>query len=76
MANLPFDKIDREILVKKEVRPNPAFGCFPEERSVEQLIGYGVINLNKHSGPTSHQIVDYVKKILKIKKAGHSGTLE
>ena len=32
----------------------------------EQLINYGIINIDKPPGPTSHQVVDFVKKILKI----------
>lgn len=64
-----------KILVKKE-NVTPEFGCKPEERAVEELINYGIINLNKPAGPTSHQVTDYVKKILNIKKAGHSGTLD
>lgn len=35
-----------------------------------------VINLNKPSGVTSHQAVAKVKSILKLKKAGHAGTLD
>ena len=34
------------------------------------------MNINKPAGPTSHQIVDFVKSSLEIKKAGHSGTLD
>ena len=73
---LPFEKVKREILVKKEAETSPEFGCRPEERDVKKLIQYGVININKPSGPTSHQVSDYVQKILGITKAGHSGTLE
>ncbi len=40
----------------------------PEKRSVEELIKYGIVNVNKPAGPTSHQVSDYVKKILKVKK--------
>jgi len=40
------------------------------------LIHYGLLNVNKQQGPTSHQISDMVQKILNINKAGHSGTLE
>ena len=72
---LPFEKIIREIVVKKEAETKQEFGCEPQERSVEQLIKYGIINLNKPSGPSSHQVTDYVKKILGIEKAGQSGTL-
>ena len=35
-----------------------------------------IINLNKPSGITSHQAVTKVKRILKLKKAGHAGTLD
>ncbi|MEK6826356.1 MAG: hypothetical protein AABX90_01870 [Nanoarchaeota archaeon] len=72
---LPFEEINREILIKKEATTNPEIGKKPEERSVTELIQYGAININKPAGPTSHQVADYVKKILKINKAGHAGTL-
>ena len=72
---LPFERVKREVFVKKESETNLNYGQKPEERSVEELINYGVINLNKPSGPTSHQVSDYVQRILGIDKAGHSGTL-
>ncbi|MFC1801518.1 RNA-guided pseudouridylation complex pseudouridine synthase subunit Cbf5 [Nanoarchaeota archaeon] len=43
---------------------------------VEQLINYGIVNIDKPPGPTSHQVSDFVKRILKLKKAGHGGTLD
>ena len=76
MGRLPFETIKREVIIKKEAETNPELGCRPEERSTDQLIRYGVVNLNKPHGPTSHQVVDYVKKMLDVKRAGHSGTLE
>jgi H/ACA ribonucleoprotein complex subunit 4 len=76
MNLLPFENLNRKILTKQDTTSNPDYGKSPQNRSVEELIHYGIINLNKPEGPTSHQITDYVKKILKIKKAGHSGTLD
>lgn len=76
MELLPFEKTKREILVKKEAETDSSKGCNPNERIVDELIKYGVITLNKPSGPSSHQVTDYVKKILNIKKAGHGGTLD
>jgi H/ACA ribonucleoprotein complex subunit 4 len=73
---LPFETITREVLVKMESQTDPAKGCLPIERSVEQLIDFGIINVNKPKGPTSHQTSDYVKTILGIKRAGQSGTLD
>ena len=74
-ALLPFEEIKREILVKTESETNESYGKRPERRTVEELIQYGIVNINKPPGPTSHQVSDYVKKILNIQKAGHSGTL-
>ena len=36
----------------------------------------GIINTYKPSGPTSHDMVDEIRKITKIKKVGHAGTLD
>ncbi len=36
----------------------------------------GAINLDKTSGPTSHEVAAWVKRILEVEKAGHSGTLD
>ena len=73
---LPFEKIKRKILVKKEAKTDSKLGCKPEERKTEEIINYGVVNINKCQGPTSHQVSDYVQKILHINKSGHSGTLD
>lgn len=75
MNQLPFETIEREVLVKKEFETDWNYGQDPKKRKIEELINYGIINLNKPSGPTSHQVSDYVQKILGINKSGHSGTL-
>ena len=36
----------------------------------------GIIVINKPKGYTSHDVVAKVKKILNIKKVGHTGTLD
>lgn len=36
----------------------------------------GILVINKPTGPTSHDIVDKVRKITGIKKVGHTGTLD
>ena len=53
-----------------------AHGTFYDKRSVEQLLEYGLILLDKPPGPTSHEAVAWTKKIIKIPKIGHSGTLD
>ncbi|MBU0457748.1 MAG: RNA-guided pseudouridylation complex pseudouridine synthase subunit Cbf5 [Nanoarchaeota archaeon] len=64
----------KQIFIKKEAKGE--FGNIPEERTAEELINYGIVNIDKPKGPTSHQTSDYVQKILHIEKAGHSGTLD
>jgi H/ACA ribonucleoprotein complex subunit 4 len=55
---------------------NESYGIYCEKRTVEQLLNYGFILLDKPNGPTSHETVAWIKKILNIPKAGHSGTLD
>ncbi|HEY6534806.1 MAG TPA: RNA-guided pseudouridylation complex pseudouridine synthase subunit Cbf5 [Candidatus Nitrosocosmicus sp.] len=52
------------------------YGYYPFNRPVKNLLNYGLILLDKPPGHTSHEIVSYVKKILELEKAGHSGTLD
>jgi H/ACA ribonucleoprotein complex subunit 4 len=52
------------------------YGTYYDKRSFEQLLQYGLILLDKPPGPTSHETVAWLKRILKIPKAGHSGTLD
>ena len=51
-------------------------GSSPLSRSLNEHLKYGVINLDKPSNPSSHEVVAWVKRILKIEKTGHSGTLD
>ncbi len=37
---------------------------------------HGVLNINKPSGMTSHDVVDAVRKILGVRRVGHTGTLD
>jgi len=73
---LPFEKIKRKILVRKKSVTSSKFGCDPDKRHVKELINYGIVNIDKPPGPTSHQVSAYLQKILNISKAGHSGTLD
>lgn len=36
----------------------------------------GLLLVDKPAGPTSHDIVDYVRRHLRVKKVGHGGTLD
>ena len=72
---LPSDRV-RSTLVKRSGRTDPAYGMPPEKRSLEKHMTLGAINLDKTSGPTSHEVAAWVKRILEVEKAGHSGTLD
>ena len=69
-------EVKRELLVKAEGTTNLKYGHKPDERPTEECIRYGVINLDKPAGPTSHEVAAWVKKILHIAHVGHGGTLE
>ena len=76
MGTLPFEAETRNIIFRKEADTNPNLGCNPAERKTEDILNYGIVNIDKPKGPTSHMVSDYVQKILHIDKAGHSGTLD
>lgn len=53
-----------------------AYGTYYDKRTLEQLLNYGIILLDKPPGPTSHETVAWTKRLLKLPKIGHSGTLD
>jgi H/ACA ribonucleoprotein complex subunit 4 len=72
---LPSDK-KRKRIVKVKTTTNPNYGKSPDEYSVKELLNNGIINLDKPSGPTSHQVDSWIKEILSKEKVGHHGTLD
>lgn len=72
---LPSDR-KRSVLVKRKGKTDASFGLPPEKRGLKQHLSLGAINLDKTSGPTSHEVAAWVKRILEVDKAGHSGTLD
>ena len=66
-----------ENLVKiNEDITNPEHGVYYDKRSIESLLDYGLILIDKPPGPTSHEVVAWAKRILALPKIGHSGTLD
>lgn len=63
-------------LIKNEEETDEKFGKRPEERTIEELVPLSVVIVDKHSGPTSHQVTQWTKEIFGLNKAGHSGTLD
>jgi tRNA pseudouridine55 synthase/H/ACA ribonucleoprotein complex subunit 4 len=60
----------------READTSPDYGTLPYSRRLEDLVQFGVINLDKPPGPTSHEVVAWVKRLFNVSKAGHGGTLE
>ena len=69
-------QIKRTLLVKATEETDPRYGCKPEERPAQGYIKYGVIDLDKPPGPSSHEVTAWVKRLLGLGHAGHGGTLD
>ncbi|KNC76842.1 H/ACA ribonucleoprotein complex subunit 4, partial [Sphaeroforma arctica JP610] len=52
------------------------FGSSPLKRNIREYVQYGVMNLDKPANPSSHEVVAWIKRILRCEKTGHSGTLD
>ncbi len=46
------------------------------KKSIKELLEFGIINIDKPSGPTSFWTSQYVKRALKLNKTSHLGTLD
>ncbi|XP_050216969.1 H/ACA ribonucleoprotein complex subunit 4-like [Mercurialis annua] len=80
----PMDTSNWPILLKNYDRLNVRTGHYtplpsgysPLKRPLAEYIRYGVMNLDKPSNPSSHEVVAWIKRILRVEKTGHSGTLD
>lgn len=66
---------DRLLVRTGHYTPLP-FGCSPLSRPLDAHLLYGIINLDKPVNPSSHEVVSWIKRIMKCEKTGHSGTLD
>lgn len=48
----------------------------PADRIPRELLQFGVVNLDKPPGPSSHQVSAWMKDIADVEKAAHAGTLD
>ena len=69
-------EIPQEMIIKSQELTNPDFGKPPSARTLPELLSNCLIFLDKPSGPTSHEVVAWLKKILGVNKIGHGGTLD
>ncbi|CAL9067816.1 H/ACA ribonucleoprotein complex subunit 4-like [Musa acuminata AAA Group] len=78
------DTSDWPILLKNYDRLNVRTGHYtplpaghsPLKRPLAEYLRYGVLNLDKPSNPSSHEVVAWIKRIFRAEKTGHSGTLD
>ena len=47
-----------------------------QHKTIHELLEFGIINIDKPSGPTSFDVSDFVKKKLGARKTSHFGTLD
>ncbi|KAK2156965.1 hypothetical protein NP493_1922g00007 [Ridgeia piscesae] len=67
-----FDKLN---VRTAHYTPIPA-GSSPLQRPLQDYVRSGYINLDKPANPSSHEVVAWIKRILRVEKTGHSGTLD
>jgi len=72
---IPPWEVRRSLVTKAEEETDPRFGCKPEDRPLRDYVRFGVVNLDKPPGPTSHEVAAWLKRILNVERAGHGGTL-
>ncbi|MFA4953508.1 MAG: hypothetical protein WC584_04760 [Candidatus Pacearchaeota archaeon] len=46
------------------------------EKSMQELLEFSILNIDKPSGPTSFDVSDFVRKKLELRKTSHFGTLD
>ena len=64
------------IIVRPEESSNLTYGHSPSNRPILDYLRNGFVVLDKPRGPTSHEVVAWVRKMLSLERAGHSGTLD
>ncbi|KAL8467481.1 hypothetical protein ACS0TY_030933 [Phlomoides rotata] len=80
----PVDTSQWPILLKNYDKLNVRTGHYtplpsgysPLKRPLTEYIKYGILNLDKPANPSSHEVVAWIKRILRVEKTGHSGTLD
>ncbi|WP_122089565.1 RNA-guided pseudouridylation complex pseudouridine synthase subunit Cbf5 [Halalkalicoccus subterraneus] len=48
----------------------------PDDRDLDSLVEFGVVNLDKPPGPSAHQVSAWIRDLLGVEKAAHAGTLD
>ena len=65
-----------ELITVADESADRSRGFEPAKRPISVYLDFGLIPLDKTRGPTSHEVVAWVRRMMGIEKAGHSGTLD
>lgn len=69
-ALTPPWEIKRKLVVKAEEETDQRYGCKPVERDINDYIRFGVINLDKPAGPSSHEVTAWYQTSTKPRACG------
>ncbi|HDS45406.1 MAG TPA: RNA-guided pseudouridylation complex pseudouridine synthase subunit Cbf5 [Methanomicrobia archaeon] len=69
----PFERCSLE---KAPAITDPRYGIPPEQRPIREHLEHGVVTIDKPAGPTSHEVVAWIRVMLELNKAAHTGTLD
>ncbi len=67
---------EERFYIKEEGSTDESYGCYPFNRPIEEYIRKGFVVIDKPMGPSSHEVVVWVRRILNVQKTGHTGTLD
>jgi H/ACA ribonucleoprotein complex subunit 4 len=76
MLDQPAWETKRTLYTHAEEQYNTSLGLPPEDRNLQQMLKRGVVVVDKVPGPTSHEVVAWVKKLMDLDHVGHGGTLD
>jgi len=65
-----------EWLVRADEETDESLGKRPADRTMAEVLKAAVVVVDKHPGPTSHQVTAWARKIFGAERSGHSGTLD
>ncbi len=72
---IPDKNFEEIFFIKDEGNPGE-HGIYPYNRPIKEYITKGMVCIDKPMGPSSHEVVVWVRKILEVEKTGHTGTLD
>ncbi len=76
MGKSILGEVEESFYVREEAKTDESYGCYPYKRPIEEYIKKGFVCIDKPMGPSSHEVVVWVRRILNVKKTGHAGTLD